>query len=54
MEALADPSSGLIPKYICKLNQCRLYLRVFFISDIMMLKGDALARWAISGTRSMT
>jgi hypothetical protein len=52
--ALMDSSVGLSTKYLQTQKWCRLYLRVFFLSDIATLKGDALAPWTISGSRSET
>jgi hypothetical protein len=34
------------------INRCRVYLRVFFLSDIMNIQGDTIEEWAITGERS--
>jgi hypothetical protein len=54
MMALTDPTTGLSTKYIRTINRCRLYLLVFFLSDIETLKGDAIALWSLPGIRSET
>jgi hypothetical protein len=54
MTALMDPSVGLSIKDLQMLNWCRLYLRVFFLSNIATQKGSALTPWAIAGSRSET
>jgi hypothetical protein len=34
------------------INRCRVYLRVFFLSDIVNIQGDTIKEWAITGERS--
>jgi hypothetical protein len=54
MTALTDPTTGLSTKDLRTINRCRLYLRVFFLSDIATLKGDAITPRALSVMRSET
>jgi hypothetical protein len=34
------------------INRCRVYLRVFFLLDIVNIQGDTIEEWAITGERS--
>jgi hypothetical protein len=34
------------------INRCRIYLRVFFLSDIVNIQGAPIKEWAITGERS--
>jgi hypothetical protein len=34
------------------INRCHVYLRVFFLSDIVNIQGDTIEEWAIKGDRS--
>jgi hypothetical protein len=34
------------------INRCRVYLRVFFLSDMVNIQGDTIEEWAITGERS--
>jgi hypothetical protein len=41
---------GLVNKRdLADINRCRVYLRVFFISDIVNIQGDTIEDWAITG-----
>jgi hypothetical protein len=31
------------------INRCHIYLRVFFLSDIINVKGDIIEEWALNG-----
>jgi hypothetical protein len=45
--------SALVNKrYLTAINRCRIYLRVFFLSDIVNIQGDAIEEWAFNGERS--
>jgi hypothetical protein len=45
--------SALVNKRdLTDINRCRIYLRVFFLSDIVNIQGDTLEEWAITGERS--
>jgi hypothetical protein len=33
------------------INRCRINLRVFFLSDIVNIRGDKIEEWAINGDR---
>jgi hypothetical protein len=33
------------------INRCRVYLRVFFLSDIVNIQGDTIEEWEITGER---
>jgi hypothetical protein len=45
--------SALVNKrYLTDINICRVYLRVFFLSDIVNIQGDAIEEWAITGESS--
>jgi hypothetical protein len=48
MEAL--PASTCV-KYsnLSAINRCHIYLRVFFLSDIVNVRGDKIEEWAING-----
>jgi hypothetical protein len=37
---------------LADINRCRVYLRVFFLSDIVSIKGDTIEEWAITGERT--
>jgi hypothetical protein len=37
---------------LADINRCRVYLRVFFLSDIVNIQGDTIEEWAITGKRS--
>jgi hypothetical protein len=37
---------------LTEINRCRVYLRVFFLSDIVNIQGDTIEEWAINGERS--
>jgi hypothetical protein len=39
-------------RYLTDINICRIYLRVFFILDIVNIQGDTIGEWAITGERS--
>jgi hypothetical protein len=39
-------------RYLTDINRCRVYLRVFFLSDIVNIQGDTIEEWAITGERS--
>jgi hypothetical protein len=54
MTALTDPSVGLSTKDLRTVNMYRLYLQVFFISDIVRMKGNAITPWEIIDTKSET
>jgi hypothetical protein len=44
--------SALVNKRdLADINRCRVYLRVFFLSDIVNIQGDAIEEWAITGER---
>jgi hypothetical protein len=48
MEELAG--SALVNKiYLTDINRCRVYLRVFFPSDIVNIQGDTIEKWEITG-----
>jgi hypothetical protein len=34
------------------INRCRIYLQVFFLSDIVNIQGDTIKEWSITGERS--
>jgi hypothetical protein len=34
------------------INRCRVYLRVFFLSDIVSIQGDTIVEWEITGEHS--
>jgi hypothetical protein len=36
-----------------EINRCRIYLRVFYISDIASLDGQGIAEWARKGRRDV-
>jgi hypothetical protein len=45
--------SALVNKRdLTDINRCRVYLRVFFLSDIANIQGDTIEEWAIKGERS--
>jgi hypothetical protein len=45
--------SALVNKRdLADINRCRVYLRVFFLSDIVNIQGDTIREWAITGERS--
>jgi hypothetical protein len=45
--------SALVNKrYLAAINRCRIYLWVFFLSDIVNIRGDTIEEWAINGERS--
>jgi hypothetical protein len=47
--------SALVNKReLTDINRCRVYLRVFFLSDITNIQGDTIEEWAINGERSNT
>jgi hypothetical protein len=31
------------------INRCRVYLRVFFLTDIVNIQGDTIEEWEITG-----
>jgi hypothetical protein len=37
---------------LAAITRCRIYLRVFFLSDIVNIRGDIIKEWAINGERS--
>jgi hypothetical protein len=37
---------------LADINRCRIYPRVFFLSDIVNIQGDTIEEWAITGERS--
>jgi hypothetical protein len=37
---------------LADINRCRVYLRVFFLSDIVNIQGDTIEEWAITCERS--
>jgi hypothetical protein len=37
---------------LAAINRCRIYLRVFFLSDIVNIQGGTIEEWAINGERS--
>jgi hypothetical protein len=37
---------------VAAINRCRIYLRVFFLSDIVNIQGDTIEEWAINGEKS--
>jgi hypothetical protein len=39
-------------KDLAEINRCRVYLRVFFLLDIVNIQGDTIEEWAINGERS--
>jgi hypothetical protein len=45
--------SALVNKRdLTDINRCRIYLRVFFLSDIVNIQGDKIEEWAITAERS--
>jgi hypothetical protein len=45
--------SALVNKIdLTDINRCRIYLRVFFLSDIVNIQGAPIKEWAITGDRS--
>jgi hypothetical protein len=38
--------------YLAEINRCRVYLQVFFLSDIVNIQGDTIEEWAINSGRS--
>jgi hypothetical protein len=45
--------SALVNKRdLTEINRCRVYLQVFFLSDIVNIQGDTIEEWAITGERS--
>jgi hypothetical protein len=36
---------------LADINRCQVYLRVFFLSEIMNIQGDTIEEWAITGER---
>jgi hypothetical protein len=45
--------SALVNKRdLADINRCRVYLRVFFLSDIVNIQGDTIEDWEITGERS--
>jgi hypothetical protein len=45
--------SALVNKRdLAAINRCRIYLWVFFLSDIVNIQGDTIEEWAINGERS--
>jgi hypothetical protein len=45
--------SALVNKRdLTDINRCHIYLRVFFLSDIVNVQGDTIEEWAINGERS--
>jgi hypothetical protein len=45
--------SALVNKRdLADINRCRVYIRVFFLSDIVNIQGDTIEEWAITGARS--
>jgi hypothetical protein len=51
MEKLSG--SALVNKRdLTDINRCRVYLQVFFLSDIMNIQGDTIEEWAITYERS--
>jgi hypothetical protein len=53
MEELTG-SAPVNKKYLTEINRCRVYLRVFFLSDIVNIQGDTIYEWAIHGERNKT
>jgi hypothetical protein len=51
MEAFTG-STLVNKKYLAAINRCRIYLWVFFLSDIVNIQGDTIEEWAIKGERS--
>jgi hypothetical protein len=45
MEALTD-TGDFSAKDLKEINRCRIYLRVFYISDISTLDGQGITAWA--------
>jgi hypothetical protein len=42
--------SALVNKIdLTDINRCRVYLRVFFLSDIVNIQGDTIEEWTITG-----
>jgi hypothetical protein len=37
---------------LADINRCRIYLQVFFLSDIVNIQGDTIEEWAITGERT--
>jgi hypothetical protein len=37
---------------LADINRCRVYLQVFFLSDIVNIQGDTIKEWAITGERT--
>jgi hypothetical protein len=45
--------SALVNKRdLADINRCHVYLRVFFLSDIVNIQGDTIEEWTINGERS--
>jgi hypothetical protein len=45
--------SALVNKrYLAAINICRIYLRVFFLSDIVNIQGDTIEEWEFNSERS--
>jgi hypothetical protein len=51
MEMILKSYSGKL-KYLPAINQCRIYLQAFYMSDIANETGNQLAKWAREGKRS--
>jgi hypothetical protein len=45
-------STLLNKRDLAEINRCRVYLRVFFLSDIVNIQGNTIEEWAINGERS--
>jgi hypothetical protein len=52
MEELTGQSALVNKRDLTDINRCRVYLRVFFLSDIVNIQGDTIEEWAITGERS--
>jgi hypothetical protein len=50
MEALTK-TGDFSAKDLREINRCRIYLRVFYISDISTFNGQEIAAWAQKGRR---
>jgi hypothetical protein len=50
MEALTE-TGDFFSKDLKDINRCRIYLRVFYISDISTLDGQGITAWAWKGRR---
>jgi hypothetical protein len=45
--------SALVNKRdLAAINRCRIYLKVFFLSDIVNIQGDTIKEWEINGEQT--